>query len=131
MEQIMNALRDPLSFSVIAGVIGTIVVAVITRAEWSTEAKRWTALIVFAALTLVGILISYYPAQWEMILSMLAVVVGVGQTVFTVLKPTGIFNWLEDWTTPGYTPQHAAPTKSLNTSDVFLDDPVGPLTDSE
>lgn len=131
MDQIMNALRDPLSFSVIAGIIGTIIVAVITRAGWSAEAKRWTALSVFAALTVIGVLISYYPTQWEMILSMLAVVVGVSQTVFTVLKPTGIFNWLEDWTTPGYTPQHAAPAQQLNTTDIFSDDPVGALTDSE
>lgn len=111
----MAMLDGDVSFSIIAAVIGTILTAIITQARWSGSTKRVVALAVFAGLTAIGVLIHYYPSQWEAILGFFAITVGVGQVIFTALKPTGIFNWLEDATTPGYQARHST-------------DPTGPLT---
>ena len=44
--------------------------------------------------------LQYRPDWWQAAAAVLAVIVGVGQTVYTVLKPTGALDWLEELGSP-------------------------------
>lgn len=95
MDTIMELLTQPLTFALIAGVVGTVVAALINRASWRGQTKALVSLGVALGLTVIGVLAQQFPAQWEAILAGLAVVIGVMQVVYTALKPTGIFKHLE------------------------------------
>lgn len=102
---------DPLTISVIAGAVGTLATSILTRSQWSARTKRLTAIGVWLVLAVLAWWSTAYPASWQLVLTQLTVVVGAGQLVYTVLKPTGLLDWLRDTTTPGdttptYTPEH-------------------------
>lgn len=95
---------DPLTISVIAGAVGTVATAVLTKATWPARTKRLVALGVWVALAALAWWSTAYPASWELVVTQLTVVVGAGQLVYTILKPTGLLDWLRDLTTPGVAP---------------------------
>jgi hypothetical protein len=86
---------EPLTLSALLGLIAVPVTAIITRSSWSSQTKRWTALGVYAAMTLVAWLATRFPAQWEAIATELAIVVTSGQVVYTIVKPLGWVEWIE------------------------------------
>lgn len=77
------------------GVIAPVLVAVITRVSWPSQAKRWVALGVYLVLGVLAWVVTRFPTQGQVILAELSVVIAVGQLVYTAAKPTGILDWLE------------------------------------
>ena len=86
---------EPLGLAAVIGTVGTFITAVLTRANWSSNAKRWVAIGVVVALTVVTLLVYQFPDQWRVVAGALAIAVGASQFVYTLLKPTGIFDWIQ------------------------------------
>ena len=86
---------EPLGLAAVLGAVGTFITAVLTRANWSSNAKRWVAIGVVVALTVVALLVYQFPDQWQVVAGALAIAVGASQFVYTLLKPTGIFDWIQ------------------------------------
>ncbi|WP_461186526.1 hypothetical protein [Trueperella pyogenes] len=82
------------------GALVTVLTAIITRSEWTSTQKRATALAFYIGLTLAVMLFKQYPATWQTTAIWIGAVVGAGQVVYTVFKPTGLLDWLEEFTTP-------------------------------
>lgn len=91
---------EPLTLAALIGALATIVVSIITRANWSDEVKRVVAIVTVIVAVIIGLLVYGFPNQWETVAAALGIAVGVAQTVFTILKPTGIFDWIQWETTP-------------------------------
>lgn len=88
----------------------TFIVPLITRWNWPRWAKV-TVTIVLTAVVTAAVLIGYFkPDTWEQIVAFCGFAFGVGQAVFQLLKPTGVFDWLEDKTTPA---SAAAPRRAV------------------
>ena len=86
---------EPLGLAAVIGAIGTFITAVLTRANWSSNTKRWVAIGVVGALTAAALLVYSFPNQWQVVAGALAIAVGASQFVYTLLKPTGIFDWIQ------------------------------------
>ena len=120
---------EPLGLAAVIGAVGTFITAVLTRANWSSNAKRWVAIGVVVALTVVALLVYQFPDQWQVVAGALAIAVGASQFVYTLLKPTGVLDFIQVSTTPAgarsddvYAPQHAASTDSSATPHIpYLD----------
>ena len=91
---------DAITLAALIGGLATFVVAVLTRADWADETKRIVAITTVVVAVLIGLLVYGFPAQWQTVAAAIGVAVGVAQTVFTMLKPTGIFDWIQFETTP-------------------------------
>ena len=91
---------EPLGLAAVIGAVGTFITAVLTRANWSSNAKRWVAIGVVVALTVVALLVYQFPDQWQVVAGALAIAVGASQFVYTLLKPTGILDFIQETTTP-------------------------------
>ena len=85
---------EPLTIAAVIGAIGTFVTSVLTRSTWPSEVKRWVAIGVVVFLTIAALLIVQFPDYWQIVAGALAVAVGTSQFVYTLLKPTGIFDWI-------------------------------------
>lgn len=85
----------PLTYAAAAGLLIPLAVSLISHASWSSNAKRWLTLGLAAAFTIAGVAFAYYPDAWTEIGAMLAVTVGVAQTIYAILKPTGALDWFE------------------------------------
>ena len=115
----MDFVAEPLTLSVVIGAIGTFLTAVLTKASWSSNTKRWVAIVTVAVLTIIALLVYQFPEHWQTVAGLLAIAVGASQFVYTILKPTGIMDWIQSTTSPGdvlsddvYAPKHAASTDS-------------------
>ena len=100
---------DPLTASVLAGLVWPLIQSAVDRVEWTAQRRRLLAL---AAAAVMGVVIWWagtYPASWELIATQTAVVAGVMQASFTVLKRLGVIDWVGRATPGGepYTPRHA------------------------
>ena len=111
----MGLVVEPLTLAAVIGAVGTFLTAVLTRANWSGNTKRWVAISVVIVLTVVALLVYQFPDQWQVVAGALAIAVGASQFVYTLLKPTGVLDFIQVSTTPAgarsddvYTPQHAA-----------------------
>ena len=91
----MEPIIEPLTIAAVIGAIGTFVTSVLTRSAWSSEVKRWVAIGVVVFLTIAALLIVQFPDYWQIVAGALAVAVGTSQFVYTLLKPTGIFDWIQ------------------------------------
>lgn len=91
---------DVLTFALVAGAVLPFVVAVLTKTSWSSNQKRIASLAVALLATAIGVFFAYQPDSWAAVAEVLAVVVGVGQVVYAILKPTGALNWLEELGSP-------------------------------
>ena len=118
----MGLVVEPLTLAAVIGAVGTFLTAVLTRANWSGNTKRWVAISVVIVLTVVALLVYQFPDQWQVVAGALAIAVGASQFVYTLLKPTGILDFIQFATTPTgarsddtYNPQHAASTDSSAT----------------
>ena len=121
----MGLVVEPLTLAAVIGAVGTFLTAVLTRANWSGNTKRWVAIGVVVILTVVALLVYQFPDQWQVVAGALAIAVGASQFVYTLLKPTGILDFIQFATTPTgarsddvYAPQHAA---SVDTHVPYLD----------
>lgn len=99
---------DPMNIAFWVGLIAPVVVALALQMDWSSQVKFWVALAVMILLSIFAWWTTSYPASWEMIASQLAIIFTASQVVYRALKPSGILEWLEQKTSPGYTPHHAA-----------------------
>ena len=91
---------EPLGLAAVIGTIGTFITAVLTRANWPSNTKRWVAIGVVGALTAAALLVYQFPDQWQVVAGALAIAVGASQFVYTLLKPTGILDFIQESTTP-------------------------------
>ena len=125
----MGLVVEPLTLAAVIGAVGTFLTAVLTRANWSGNTKRWVAISVVIVLTVVALLVYQFPDQWQVVAGALAIAVGASQFVYTLLKPTGVLDFIQVSTTPAgarsddvYTPQHAASVDESATPHVpYLD----------
>ena len=97
---IMDLVVEPLTLAAVIGAVGTFLTAVLTRANWSGNTKRWVAIGVVVILTVVALLVYQFPDQWQVVAGALAIAVGASQFVYTLLKPTGILDFIQETTTP-------------------------------
>lgn len=81
------------------GALVTVLTAIITRADWTSQQKRFTALAFYIGLTGLVLIFNQYPETWETTAMYLGAVAGAGQIVYTAFKPTGVLDWLEEFTT--------------------------------
>ena len=91
---------EPLGLAAVIGTIGTFITAVLTRANWPSNTKRWVAIGVVVALTAIALLVYQFPDQWQVVAGALAIAVGASQFVYALLKPTGILDFIQEATTP-------------------------------
>lgn len=89
---------DSLTFAAAAGVLIPLSVSVISRTDWSSDAKRWLVIGLAVAFTVAGVVFAYRPDAWQQVGAMAAVTIGVAQTVYAILKPTGALDWLAEKT---------------------------------
>lgn len=83
---------------VFTGALAPLIIAAATRAGWSPTAKRWTAITISAALTVLVWALTRYPESASAILGEMGGVIAAAQVAYTALKPTGIIDWIEDVT---------------------------------
>lgn len=81
-----------------AGTLAPLIVAAVTRAGWSANAKRWAALATAGTLTSLVWTLTRYPESTAGIMGELGGVIAAMQVAYTCLKPTGILAWIEDVT---------------------------------
>lgn len=81
-----------------AGTLAPILVAAITRAGWSSTAKRWVAIAVSAMLTGLVWALTRYPESVSAILGELGGVIAAAQITYAALKPTGLIDLIESAT---------------------------------
>lgn len=88
------------TLTAVLGTVAALLTAFMTRAGWSSRQKRAAALAIYGAVTLGVFLSKVYPATFETVAVQFAALAGAGQIAFTILKPTGLLDWLELITTP-------------------------------
>jgi len=91
---------ETMTLPAVLGVLAPVLVAVITRAHWTGQVKRWTALGVYLVLGVLAWVITRFPTEGQVILAELSTVIAAGQVVYTALKPTGLIEQIEERTTP-------------------------------
>lgn len=91
---------ETLTLPALFGILAPVLVAVITRAHWTSQVKRWAALGVYAALGVLAWAVTRFPNAGSVILAELTMVVAAGQVAYAAVKPTGILDWVEQATTP-------------------------------
>ena len=78
--------------------LAPILVAAITRAGWSSTAKRWVAIAVSAMLTGLVWALTRYPESVSAILGEMGDVIAAAQITYAALKPTGLIDLIESAT---------------------------------
>ena len=91
---------ETLTFATVASVVLPFLVAAIGKTSWSSQRKRVLQLIVSAIVVVVYVALVFRPELWTLIVPLLAAVVGGSQLVYTILKPTGALDWLEQLGSP-------------------------------
>ena len=89
-----------LTFVAVASAVLPFVVSAIAKTTWPSQRKRIAQLVVAALFAAVYVVLAFRPEWWELILPTLIAVVGGGQLVYTILKPTGALDWLEQLGSP-------------------------------
>ncbi len=89
---------EPLTISALLGGLSVVVTAIITRSAWSSQTKRWVALGVYLAMSVVAWVATRFPDQWTVVAQELAYVVTSGTLVYTIVKPLGWVQWIEEKT---------------------------------
>ena len=79
-------MNELITFPAIAGVIVTVVTAVINRVQWSAKVKNLVALILAALLVVGGVLAELFPDQWQIISAGILAAYGVSQAIYAALK---------------------------------------------
>lgn len=88
------------TLTAVLGAAATLLTAFMTRAGWTSSQKRAAALTIYGAVTLGVFLSKVYPATFQTVAIQFAALAGAGQIAFTILKPTGLLDWVEAITTP-------------------------------
>ena len=102
---------DPFNASIWVGMVAVVLAAILLRSTWSRQTKTWVTIALVVVLTVFVWWTSAYPASWQLLAAIFAQIYAASQIVYLALKPTGILQYLEEWTTPAatrHTPQHAA-----------------------
>ena len=79
-------MNELITFPAIAGVIVTVVTAVINRVQWNAKIKNLVALILAALLVVGGVLAELFPDQWQIISAGILSAYGVSQAIYAALK---------------------------------------------
>ena len=77
---------EVIAFPVFAGVIVTVVTAVINRVQWSAKVKNLVALVLAVLLVVGGVLAELFPDQWQIISAGILSAYGVSQAIYAALK---------------------------------------------
>jgi hypothetical protein len=85
---------ETITIPIVAGAVGTLVTALLSRLQMTSGQKRLVAILSAVTVCAVGLWAAAYPATWETVSVALAGAVGVCQAVFAALKPTGLLDWL-------------------------------------
>ena len=88
---------ENLTFVAVAGIVTSIVTALINRSTWTSKTKAIVAGATATVLTIAGVAFQLYPDAWATIATGLVAVFGVSQAVYLPLKP--LFKQLEEATT--------------------------------
>ena len=88
------------TYALVVGAVLPFLVAAIAKTTWPSQKKRILTILLAVLATAIGVALQYRPDWWQAAAAVLAVIVGVGQTVYTVLKPTGALDWLEQLGSP-------------------------------
>ena len=88
------------TYALVIGAVLPFLVAAIAKTTWSSQRKRIVTILLAVLATAIGVVFQYRPDWWQAAVAVLAVIVGVGQTVYTILKPTGALDWLEELGSP-------------------------------
>ena len=88
---------ENLTFVAVAGIVTSIVTALINRSTWTSKTKVVVAGATATVLTIAGVAFQLYPDAWATIATGLVAVFGVSQAVYLPLKP--LFKQLEEATT--------------------------------
>lgn len=88
----------PITIPALLGGVAVIVTAIITRSTWTSQTKRWVSLAVYLAMTVVAWVATRFPDQWTVVAQELAYVVAAGSVVYTIIKPLGWVQWIEEKT---------------------------------
>nr|DAV38502.1 MAG TPA: hypothetical protein [Caudoviricetes sp.] len=81
-----------------AGAAAPLIVAAVTRAGWSANAKRWAAIATAAVLSGLVWALTRYPESTAGVMGELGGVIAAMQVAYTALKPTGLLDWIEERT---------------------------------
>ena len=79
-------MNEVIAFPVFAGVIVTVVTAVINRVQWSAKVKNLVALVLAVLLVAGGVLAELFPDQWQIISAGILSAYGVSQAIYAALK---------------------------------------------
>ena len=79
-------MNEVIAFPVFAGVIVTVVTAVINRVQWDAKVKNLVALVLAVLLVVGGVLAELFPDQWQIISSGILSAYGVSQAIYAALK---------------------------------------------
>ncbi|MDO4791829.1 MAG: hypothetical protein Q3999_05040 [Buchananella hordeovulneris] len=96
---------DPVALSVIGGVIWPLLQAVIDQPRWSAHTRRVIVITAGAALTAIVWLATAYPVHWATLAAATTSFIGAATTAFTLLKRSGLIDWIGR-VTPGGEPRH-------------------------
>lgn len=76
-----------ITFALIAGLLTTVITALINRVNWSPKTKVYVSAGTAVVLTVGATLFQMFPSAWETVAATCAAVFGVAQAVYPVLKP--------------------------------------------
>lgn len=115
-----------ITFTLVAGLVVTVITALINRGWWSSKVKVYVSLAVAVVLTVAAVIFQLFPGAWDVIAAAIAAVFGVAQAVYPILKP--LLKKLEFATTGN--------TEITDGVDEFIDDLISwdeptPLGDAE
>lgn len=98
----------PITVASLLGGVAVLVTALITRSTWTSQTKRWVALGVYLLMTLIAWAATRFPDQWVVVAQELAQVVAAGTVSYTIVKPLGWIEWIEEKTSGTPQPRHSA-----------------------
>ena len=76
-----------ITFTLVAGLVVTVITALINRGWWSSRVKVYVSLAVAVVLTVAAVVFQLFPQAWDAVAAAIAAVFGVAQAVYPVLKP--------------------------------------------
>lgn len=99
---------EPVTVSALLGGVAVLVTAIITRSTWTSQTKRWVSLGVYLVMTVIAWVATRFPDQWVVIAQELGAVVAAGTIVYTIVKPLGWIEWIEEKTSGTPNARHRA-----------------------
>lgn len=93
-------MESQITISALLGTVAPFIAAIVTRSNWTSQRKRLITLALYVGMTIGVILANHFPDVWQATATILAMIAGASQIVYTALKPTGLLDLLEYATSP-------------------------------